>query len=234
MVNFKLLFLFWLGLINLVSASSFKNDHHVLGNADLARSMTENIISQNLTDSPLLKAVKSGDNAKVKMLLDAGYDPNHQLDSMAPMTPIFFAPNKQIAKLLLKAGADLNVKDLDGRTALFHIKDRDTLKYIIEQGADVNNVDAATGETLLHSVDDGEIARLLLEKGADVNARESYGHTPLHTKIITADVSQVLIDYGADLNAINDAKSTPLDTALSVQGQNPAKIKTLVDSGAYF
>jgi len=80
-------------------------------------------------------------------------------------------------KTLLDKGADVNVRDADGNTAL----------------------DWAAGEGQL------EIVKILLDKGADVNVKGMLGFTPLmaatthgHTEIV-----KILLDRGADVNAIS-------------------------------
>lgn len=66
----------------------------------------------------MVLAVGSGDASAVRMLLDAGADPNAK-DSMG-MTAIMWAAGTyklEIIHALLDAGADVNAKDNEGLTA---------------------------------------------------------------------------------------------------------------------
>jgi serine protease inhibitor/ankyrin repeat protein len=92
-------------------------------------------------------------------------------------------------KLLIASGADTEVKDERGDTAL-HI--------------------AAFGG-------DNELAKLLLERDTEVDARNGAGDTPLHLAARQGDrlTVQLLVAHYAELNAKNWAGLTPLHYAAS-------------------
>ena len=58
----------------------------------------------------------------------------------------------------------------------------ESLKNLIEKGADVNAKNKYEQTTLHYAAREGhtEIVEFLIEKGADVNAKNKYGLTPLH------------------------------------------------------
>lgn len=99
----------------------------------------------------------------------------------------------------------------------------DTLRKLLDAGADPNEVDDATGAFPIHCAARGahvECVRLLLERRAnDPNCRNENGNTPLHYAAIsgTKKVSQLLVAHGGDVNAANKAGQTPLHGAA---GQN--------------
>ncbi|WP_054849042.1 ankyrin repeat domain-containing protein [Vulcanisaeta sp. JCM 14467] len=86
---------------------------------------------------------------------------------------------------LIKAGANVNVKDPTyGMTPLHYavLGNRlDIVKYLIENGADINARDN-TGKTPLHfAAKNGylDIVKYLIENKADINVKDNIGKTPL-------------------------------------------------------
>jgi len=70
---------------------------------------------------PLISAVREGDIAKSRQLLDNGADPN--VGDQRGMTPLMHAAGAsrlELVELLLARGAKLNARDRDGDTALKH------------------------------------------------------------------------------------------------------------------
>jgi len=88
-------------------------------------------------------------------------------------------------KQLLEEGADVNVKDEKGRTALMFASwygHKKVVKQLLEKGADVNAREYKDGETALMwaaAKGDKKVVKLLLESGADVNAKNKGGWTAL-------------------------------------------------------
>lgn len=77
------------------------------------------------------------------------------------------------------AGADVNAKDYEGRTALMNatmLNNIEQMKLLIAAGADVNAQDTE-GHTAIMFVRSAETAQLLIDAGADVNAKNKNGTT---------------------------------------------------------
>lgn len=91
-------------------------------------------------------------------------------------------------KMLIRAGANVNAKDMYGRTPLH------------KAAADIHTT---------------WMAKLLVEAGPDVNAKDGNGYTPLHVAAYFGNWSaaKVLIKAGADVNAKNNKGETPFDVA---------------------
>ncbi|MEI7833607.1 MAG: ankyrin repeat domain-containing protein [bacterium] len=142
-------------------------------------------------------------------------------------------------KILLDAGADVNVVDKDLWTPLHYGAKRGfttTLQNIINKGAkiDVQNIN---GETPLYlAVNAREMSRdILLRNGANPNIANNDGNTPLHgllTKIgdeeQTANMIRKLLAKQADQTLVNNAWDTPIALALKVH-YGPRVIQVLLD-----
>ncbi len=122
-----------------------------------------------------------------------------------------------VKRHLLK-GADINLADEDGFTALHHAvweNHEEVVKLLLAKGANPNTKDS-TGETPLH-VASGEgheeIAGMLLDKGADVNAKDECRSTPLHSAVLDKAMVEMLLARGADVNAQDEDGFTPLQWA---------------------
>ncbi len=114
----------------------------------------------------LLAAVRKGDVAAVKALLDNGANVNAK--SPYGATPLFFAANRgniEIVKLLLERGADVDVKDtFYGATALTWAAEKgrmEILKLLLAKSA------AGAGDVLESGVEKGniEMVKVALAKG---------------------------------------------------------------------
>jgi ankyrin repeat protein len=87
---------------------------------------------------------------------------------------------------LVELGADVNVKNKYGDTALIATIDRtsidkDIVKLLIDNGANVNDTDRDGFTALMHAAKKGDkdIVQLLLENGADTNIESNNGKTAL-------------------------------------------------------
>jgi ankyrin repeat protein len=110
-----------------------------------------------LPSKEIIKAAKSGDAAKVKMLLatDANLINARDKDGSTPLHCATWKGHEGVVDLLLGAGANVNVKNNNGHW----------------------------GTTPLHAAahaNHARIASLLIEHGADPNAKDLSGQTPIH------------------------------------------------------
>ena len=84
-------------------------------------------------------------------------------------------PDLKLVALLIEKGADV-----DGGVAILSSRYVHVIKFLLENGSNIN-VKSFYGETvLMRSVEtDADFVRLLIEKGADLNAKNKYGKTVL-------------------------------------------------------
>ncbi len=122
---------------------------------------------------------------------------------------------------LIHAGADINVKNQYGYTALIRASSRNhknIVKLLIELGADVNMHDDDRYTALMCAATYGctAIAKLLINKGADINAINNQGQTALICATIAChkEIVELLIDNGADINVNSEKGNTALTLAL--------------------
>lgn len=119
-----------------------------------------------------VKYIKKNDKEAIQLLLNAGFDPNMNINANYP---IYYAAkyNKpEIVHILLKAGADPN-KDFTSplRFAILN-GDYDCVHDLIDYGAKVNYTDMLFDETLLYTAlkkKEYDIAMLLLNSGAKID-----------------------------------------------------------------
>jgi hypothetical protein len=106
--------------------------------------------------------------------------------------------------------------------------DEDISSFLIENGADVNDIREFRHWTPLYyslRYKHDNIAKLLVENGADVNSRTIKLLTPLHQSIANGnnEMTDLLIDQGANINAISDNGWSILHHALYYQQPELAK-----------
>jgi len=127
---------------------------------------------------------------------------------------------------LLDNGADINEKDGEGRTPLYHAaclgNQVDVVRHLLARGANVNLGDKTFTPlygAVYHSHYD--VAKVLIDNGADVNVRQHEGMTPLHLAIEFSytqnptDIIEYLLAHGARADLRDNQGNTPLDTALA-------------------
>ncbi len=167
--------------------------------------------AQRLATDELIKASLEGDRMRVRILLELGVSPNEReklLGSTALMAACL-AGQAEIARDLLDHGAELDLRDNDGRTALMEAclaGNRNSVIMLVERGADVHAESRHGTTPLLAACISGEadVVRVILERGADVNARNRYGKTPLTEAMASgsADTVELLLRRGAHPNPV--------------------------------
>ncbi|MCC5786161.1 MAG: ankyrin repeat domain-containing protein [Phycisphaerales bacterium] len=129
--------------------------------------------------------------------------------------PLFRAAESgsaECVKLLLDAGADLEQRDSENRTALFHAASTEVARLLIEAGLPLDDRDRWDSTPLMSALGDLESplrrVRALLEAGADPNATSDHGFTVFMNALITEERSvellRLLVEHGADPRAVSD------------------------------
>lgn len=176
---------------------------------------------------------------KVQALLSDGLDlDGYQRGNMTPLSVAAGWYQKEICRLLLDNGADVNKpggrKD---RTALHIVSNFgkcDMVRMFLEAGADINAIDRLGNTPLSLAADYRErnAAEILIEKGADLNIKTRVGFVPLHLAVLGGDEELVrtLLKAGADTERSDNDGFTPLLTAVCQREYGIAKM--LLERGA--
>lgn len=96
--------------------------------------------AKKLEENPLIQSAKRGGSSSVKKYIKSGeYDINDR-DSYQRTALMWSCLNKflMVSKILIDAGADVNLVDKDHRTALMMSYTPKTIKLLLDNGADVN------------------------------------------------------------------------------------------------
>ncbi|MGN0728503.1 ankyrin repeat domain-containing protein [Treponema sp.] len=185
------------------------------------------------------EATTHGSAKVVKVLLDAGVDPNAACNQYGSV-PLMNAARTDraspaLVKLLIAAGADVNAT-VDRYSILHRACENSTpevVKILIDSGADVNYANGNTTPISMSinpttPADSLAKVKLLVKAKADVNTYIPVGAPSLN------EVTKFLIDSGADVNKVVDqgrwGKSTLLVEA--VRGENLGAVKMLVQAKA--
>ncbi|CAI6091801.1 unnamed protein product [Clonostachys chloroleuca] len=180
----------------------------------------------------------------IKALVKAGADPNAMMKRVVFQTaPILFACRYCDLvgglKALLETGADPNIQDDDGKTALHHlgapvyVKSQSPssrlndagIQLLIEKGASVSCCDNE-GNTPLHSAAYGSNLSIFLlylsamdptEKKSMPTLVNNYGETLLHWAAAGGkiEIMEYLISNGSDVNEVSANGWTPLLCSLT-------------------
>jgi ankyrin repeat protein len=156
----------------------------------------------------------------------------------APLADAAMERNGAEVRRLLEAGADVNLAQADGSTALhwaaYH-RDTDLARLLLEAGADPSaaNREGSTPLWLAASQGDATMVETLLDGGADANETLPLGRRPLMLAARAGSVEAVraLLDHGADVNAREDERGTNALMQAADQGHADV-INVLVEHGA--
>ena len=141
-------------------------------------------------------------------------------------------------RLIEATGVDINCKDQNNDTPLFHAMQDgklDAAMFLINHGADIKAVGSGE-ETMLHCAAawDLGLVKYLVEHGLDVNAKSKLGVTPLHHAVCHKglDIVAYLLEHGADIH-VTAADGTPLAVCAGL-GASVEAFKLLVEAGMDF
>jgi ankyrin repeat protein len=139
-----------------------------------------------------------------------------------------------ILESLMKAGADVNTRDDQGRHssafwACLHSPTvpRDVVRLLLDNGLRVDSV-SHNGNSQLSGIirdtnDDPSLVEELIRAGASVADTDEDGYTPLHS-VAHVSFAEVLVANGADVSARTPQGQTPLHTACKRGNLSVAKL----------
>jgi len=186
-------------------------------------------------DTPLIMAASKGDEKMVHTLASHG---DAKKKNSSGQQAIHMATTPAVVARLLQFGVDVNARDFDNRTPLFHAVARgreDLVTTFVAKGASVAVVDSKGVSVLSAAIQSGqknmpqcilraaEVAKFspsdqLSSLSELINHPDERGWSPAHVAAATkaASVVKLLGDKGANLNAIDQKGNTPMHIAVAM------------------
>ena len=188
---------------------------------------------------PLVVAASKNDLVAVRQLLATGAEVN-AMDKETETTALAQAVangNREMVQALLWVGANANVRNSRGLTALMNLSDQTSAQIVwdlVAAGAKVNLKDEMGNSALIVAagVGNGDVVQALIDAGAKINARNNEGQTALMLAAMQGmdNSVKVLIMAGADLNKRDKEGRTALNYA--EENENPEIAEVLELHGA--
>lgn len=189
-------------------------------------------------DPPLLQAVISNDEERLKQLLKTGTDANQKSED--DITPLLIAAGLgriNMMTLLIEHGAKVDLGTEQGDTPLMvaaQLGQIEAVDKLLTAGAKVDATKKNNINALYLAVQEGhsEVVARLLKAGADVNQPNENSFTPLllAAQYGHGNILNLLLQAGANVNQANNDGATPLHIAAS-KG-NSIIVQQLLDSNA--
>ncbi len=165
-------------------------------------------VPDSLGNTPLLYAVRSGNQQVVEALLQKGANVNRSDGGKDfPLMAAARTGDAQIMDLLLKRGAKVNQTNPSGFTALnvaSYLGHNTNIEQLLDAGADINACSRLAGPALVSALYSNltlETVRLLIARGADINIVCGRSSTPLISAVFLgrSDAVDLFIHGKADL-----------------------------------
>lgn len=187
-------------------------------------------IDVSLVIPPLSKAVETNNKDLIAFLIDsAKQNPNAKniSDKNYPIGIAILAGNLEVAKMLLVAGANINIQNDKGLTPLMLIMSsfegvqqdqakeslRAVVRFILQNGAQVDVTDAKGKTALFYAVEQKDLPAidLLLTAGANINHKNNAGETAIFLPAKEGNIEMVkaLLQKGASAKIANKQGTTP-------------------------
>jgi ankyrin repeat protein len=180
--------------------------------------------------SALMIATENSNTAMVRLLLEAGADPN-QCKAHSDLVPVHIAATKgakDIVRVLVEHRADIHAQTSFGQTAVNRAAfagHADLMDLLVDKGARISVIEAI----LLRRFD---VANDLWATGTPINYRNESGTSALHAAVAIKDVELIssLISRGAEVDATDRSDQTPL--LFAIGSDDVELVRLLLDNGA--
>jgi ankyrin repeat protein len=132
-----------------------------------------------------------------------------EIDARDPygVTPLLFAAisgSPETIRMLLKSGANVKARDVDGRTALIETLTTEndlppeTIEELIQAGSEVNvRIYGGLTPLMIAATGNSRILRAIIRAGADLDATDDQGATALRWAMDSPENYKILKDAGA-------------------------------------
>jgi len=166
-------------------------------------------------DQPLIRAAARGESRRVRSLLARGAGVRaRDAGRRTALVAASYGNHVAVARLLVAAGADVNVQDQTQQSAFLIATsevgdDPRLLDLTLANGANVRRLDSFNGTGLIRAAERGNvrIIRRLVRTDIPVDHVNRLGWTALHEAVILGNggpryvqVVRLLVDAGADVN----------------------------------
>ncbi|MFZ0748899.1 MAG: ankyrin repeat domain-containing protein [Pyrinomonadaceae bacterium] len=174
-------------------------------------------------EDPLVQAVTNDDINVARTLAFATPDINEirPRDGEPLLNHAVERGNREMAQVMMGAGANVNRRSTFGRTAIMALSEKtpvELVRDLIEAGAKMNARDYGGQSLLMIAARSGTpaVLREVVKAGARVDARDSSGETALFAAVRAnnLEVIDILIGAGADVNAKDEDGQTALMATL--------------------
>ncbi len=128
----------------------------------------------------------------------------------------------ELAAVLIRSGADPDAREAEGHTPLYRASTADVARVLLAAGATVDIASGPTCGTALHQAarrGNVSVAQAMLDHGATIDARDVKGQTPLRRAVNCRqlEIVRLLVQHGADPHAADRRGVTPLDVARTAE-----------------
>ncbi len=174
---------------------------HYASSAETARVLLQNSADAAARDAdghgPLYYAVRSVRPGVARELVAGGARPTLHSAAMTG--------DAGAVELLIGRDANVNCRDMLGRTPLFLAADKRTAETLLHNGAKADLIDRQGGTALHEAARHGrrEIAELLLKEGAPIGVKDRWGSTPMSEAVRFGrlEIVELFIRHGWDVKS---------------------------------